>query len=63
MLLRLIFNAEMKVHAEVAACFWLSVSEKGKFLVREYYYHLHSTFPTSSGEARSMFKLEACSIC
>lgn len=48
-LLRLIFNAEMKVHAEVLACFWLSISGKGKFLVKEYYYHLHSTFPTSSG--------------
>lgn len=48
-LLRLIFNAEMKVHAEVLACFWLSITEKGKFLVKEYYYHLHSTFPPSSG--------------
>lgn len=27
-LLRLIFNAEIKVHAEVLACFWLSVSKK-----------------------------------
>lgn len=46
-LLRLIFNAEMKLLAEVLACFWLSISEKGKFLDKEYYYHLHSTFPTS----------------
>lgn len=48
-LLRLIFNAEMKVHAEVSTWIWLSVNEKGKILVKECYYQLHSTFPTSSG--------------
>lgn len=34
--LRLIFNAEIIVHAEILACFWLRVSEKDKFLVKLY---------------------------
>lgn len=41
--LRLIFKAEIIAHAEILACFQLSVSEKGKFLGKLYYCRLHST--------------------
>lgn len=39
--LRLTFNAEIIVHAEISACFWISIREKGKTRVK--LCHLHST--------------------
>jgi len=59
--LRLIFNAENIVHAEILACFRLSISEKGKFLAKLYYCQLHSTLIHFWGI--SHLKLIACSIC